>query len=101
AKRREMVVVTRSREERHKVRIVPRLLALIALPLLSAAAQLTVVCSVDDPVVGLRQPVKANVLVDAPEAGSLHYVWKASGGSLDQTSAATVEWNPDGASAGS
>jgi hypothetical protein len=96
-----MVVVTRSREERHKVRIVPGLLALIALPLAGAATPLTVVCSVDDPVVGPRQPVKASVLGDTPEAGSLHYAWKANGGSLDRTNTATVEWNPNGASAGS
>lgn len=49
-------------EKGAKVRIVPGLLPLIALPLAGAAAPLTVVCSVDDPVVGPRQPVKASVL---------------------------------------
>jgi hypothetical protein len=83
------------------MRIVRGLLVLIALPLAGAAAPQAVVCSVDDPVVGPRQPVKADVFVDTPAAGPLHYVWKASGGSLKQTNTAAVEWNPDGASAGS
>ena len=83
------------------MKVIPASLALIALASTAAADPLAVVCSLDNPVTGPRQPVKATVFVDAPEAGSLRYAWKTSGGSLDQTNKATVEWNPNGASAGS
>jgi hypothetical protein len=83
------------------MRVIPASLLLVALASAAAAAPLDVVCSLDNPVAGPRQPVKATVLVDTPEAGSLRYAWKASGGSLEQTNKATVEWNPNGASAGS
>jgi hypothetical protein len=74
--------------------------ALLALPLSAHAASLAVVCSVDAPVVGPHENVRANVYALGPEGESLRYTWKASGGSLEQTNKAEVEWTPNGAASG-
>jgi hypothetical protein len=73
---------------------------LLGLPLSAEAAPLAVVCSVDAPVAGPHESVRANVYVLAPEGESLRYRWKASGGSLDQTNQSEVRWNPNGAASG-
>lgn len=73
---------------------------LITLPVSAEAAVLAAVCSVDAPVAGPHENVRANVYVLAPEGESLRYQWKASGGSLDRNNQPEVKWNPNGAASG-
>ena len=73
---------------------------LLTLPLSAQAASLAAVCSVEAPVAGPHENVRANVYAVAPEGESLVYKWKASGGSLDRTDKPEVAWNPNGAAAG-
>jgi hypothetical protein len=75
---------------------------------LSSSGLLDMVCSLEQPVVGPHELVKATVLVNAREPQSLQYTWKAAAGGfvtagsqlLQQASGPTVEWNPDGIAAG-
>jgi hypothetical protein len=76
---------------------------------LSSAGLLDIVCSLEQPVVGPHEPVKATVLVNAVEPQSLQYRWKANAGGFvtqssqisDEASGPTVEWNPNGIASGS
>jgi hypothetical protein len=74
-----------------------------------SAGVLELVCSLDQPVVGPHESVKATVLVNVPEPKSLHYRWQANAGGFvapgselsREAGGSTVEWNPDGIASGS
>lgn len=74
-----------------------------------SAGALELVCSLDQPVVGPHESVKATVLVNVPEPSSLQYRWQANAGGFvapgaglsREASGSTVEWNPDGIASGS
>jgi hypothetical protein len=82
------------------MRLVLVLAGLAVLPVRAEGAALAVVCSVDAPIAGPHENVRANVYVLAPEGETLQYAWKASGGALDGKHGPEVTWNPNGAAAG-
>jgi hypothetical protein len=72
-----------------------RFLIVLALSVAAWAAPLTVVCSVDVPVVEPHDAAVASVLAQTPVPAALHYRWSASGGLLHETEKSSAEWNPN------
>jgi hypothetical protein len=64
------------------------------------AAPLTIVCSVDIPVVQPGQVAVATMLTDVPVSNGPRYLWKATGGKLSGVDQSTAKWSPDGAAPG-
>ena len=90
-----MGMVPQADKGKQELTSVLRFLIVLALSVAAWAAPLTVVCSVDVPVVEPHDAAVASVLAQTPVPAALHYRWSASGGLLHETEKSSAEWNPN------